>query len=230
MRVILRTYNNARVVDTIRQLKTTGRVTHFTVVINARQDSLDTPGLLTGLGFHREISCILLEDFGWAKALNAGLKSLPPVSNEDELVMIVSNEVEITKSEIDLAIEAALQDCSSCGYALFEGRREPSYSVPRNTFTIRRRRIFDRIGVFRESFDQQTGTGTGMEDYEFVLRAFSVERLLPFVGPRAVKLIRSPSNEKLAWENKGIEIIEGEYPPELVAEMRNHLSLQNKRS
>lgn len=230
MHAILRTYNNPRIVDIIRRLKATRRVTGFTVVINARQDSLDTPELLRELEFHREINCVLLEDFGWAKALNAGLKSLPPISSADELVLTVSNEVEVTSPEIDLAISAALQDSSSCGYALFDGRREPSYSVPRNTFTIRRRNIFDRIGLFQESFDQRAGTGTGMEDYELVLRAFSVERLLPFVGPKAVKLIRSPSNEKLAWENEGIEIIERDYPTELVTEMRNHLYLQNRNS
>src|SRR5437660_1548266 len=113
MDAIIRSYNTSDILRLIRGLWATRRVHHFIVVISAHEDDLDTPKLLRTLNCNSQIRPVMLEKFGWAKALNAGIKSLPPAVDRYELVMTVSNEVRISAQEIELMERAALKESAS---------------------------------------------------------------------------------------------------------------------
>jgi hypothetical protein len=228
MHTILRTFNSTKVLELIRLLSTAGLTTHFTVVINSKEDRIGTKRLLRDVDSAIPISLVTLDEYGWSRALNAGLRSLPPVSRDDELVMMVSNDVKAMPQEIKLLKEAALVEDASCGYALFEGRTEATYELPRNTFVVWRRRLFEEIGLFDESLDRDTG----MEDYDMVLRAFKHCKRLPFLGPKNVRLEqRTDVNlaDKLAWETRGVQMIEERYSKDVVEKVRNHIRHQNEQ-
>jgi hypothetical protein len=224
---ILRSYELLNALPLINQLNATHMINYITVVINSEEDHIDATRLLKPFDFSTPIFTVFLERFGWSKALNAGIRSLPTSANEQEFVLMVSNEVKIIPQELNLLIKAASLDNSSCGYALFKDRTEPTYRLPRNTFCIWKRKIFEEIGFFDESLDGDTG----MEDYDMVLRAFKSSKLLPFIGPKNVRIELPPDlnlAEKLEWENRGVEIIERRYPDTVVREVRKHIEYQNE--
>jgi hypothetical protein len=227
MHALIRSFNDPGVVDFIRRLQATRRVEQFTVLINEREETLHTAELLSTLDSTTQINCIPLKTFGWARWLNAGLTSILSSSDKDELVLIISNHVRVRTAELDSLTAAASRESAACGYALFADRHEPSFLVPRNTCIVWRAAVFERVGLFKEVYDQDGGTGTGMEDYEMVLRAFSKEGLLPFLGPAGVKLESDPSSAKLDWENRGISLIEKEYSQDVIFQLREHLSGQS---
>jgi len=202
-------------------------VNDITVVINSEEDHMQATCLLKPFDFSTPIFTVFLERFGWSKALNAGIRSLTTSVDKQELIMMVSNEVKIVPRELKLLIRASSLDNSSCGYALFKGRTEPTYRLPRNTFCIWKRRIFEEIGLFDERLDEDTG----MEDYDMIIRAYNHSQLLPFIGPKNVQ-IELPSNlnlaEKLNRENRGVGIIERRYPDMVVRKIREHIESQNK--
>src|SRR5687767_2959642 len=208
---ILRSFGTTRVLPLLESLSATGAVDSFTVACDAGRDSVNTPELLKSLDLPEPVRALPLEDYGWSRALNAGLRSLPPQRGEDEWVLVVSNEVGVRPDELGLLLGAASTPGASCGYALFEGRREPTYRLPRNTYIAWRRGVFRDCGPFDESLDGDTG----MEDYELVLRAYASARLLPFAGPRRVRLDPPPGAplpDKLAWESRGVALIEARHP------------------
>ncbi len=226
MFAILRSYNTRRVLNLIGRLATTGVINHFTVVINAKKDHIDTPKLLDDFECSIPIVALPLENYGWSKALNAGIRSLPPIKTEQELVMVVSNEVQVVDREVVMLKGAAASARASCGYALFEDRTEPTYRLPRNTYIVWKRRVLQELNLFDESLDQDLG----MEDYEMVLRAFRYKQLLPFIGSRSSKLDLSAHANlegKREREVRAVAAIEERYPKELVDEIRTHIKLQN---
>jgi hypothetical protein len=227
MHAILRSYNTDKVLTLIDHLKAIDLITCFTVVINSKKDRLDTARLLETRYPSTRIITVPLENYGWSKAINAGIRSLPPIRNDQEMVMVVSNEVQILPGEVDLLRRSASLPQASCGYALFEGRDEPTYRLPRNTFIIWKRSVFEEVGLFDENLDDDTG----MEDYDMVLRAYHLSQLLPFIGPKSVRIgprLENNMAEKLAWESRGVEIVERRYPPALVSKMREHIRNQNE--
>lgn len=227
MFTILRSYNSRKILDLIGQLTATGMTNHFTVVIDAKKDAIDTPRLLDDFESAIPIVALSLETYGWSKALNAGIRSLPPMKTEQELVMIVSNEVQIIPQEISMLKDAATRANASCGYALFDGRTEPTYRLPRNTYIVWKRRVVEDLNLFDETLDQDLG----MEDYEMVLRAFRLRQLLPYAGPKSSKLdLSSYANleEKRAREVRAVAAIEQRYPQEVVERIRTHIALQNE--
>lgn len=227
MHALIRTFNDPGIVDFIRRLQATKRVEQFTVLINEHEDTIHTGDLLSTLDSSTQINCIPLKTFGWARSLNAGLTSILSSYDKDELVLIISNHVRVRAPDLDSLMVAASRKAAACGYALFADRHEPSFLLPRNTCIVWRTAVFEHVGLFKEGYDQGAGTGTGMEDYEMVLRAFSKEGLLPFLGPAGVKLESDPSSAKIAWESRGIALIEKEYGQEVVLQMRKHLSEQH---
>lgn len=223
---ILRSYNTSKVLALVTQLSSTGMVDHITVVINSRKDRINTVTLLKSFDWPKPVLAVPIGEYGWSQALNAGLRSLPPPVDNRELVMMVSNEVEIMHEEVESLIRAARLENASCGYALFRGRMEPTYQLPRNTFIIWKRRLFGEIGLFDQSLDNDIG----MEDYDMVLRAFESKQLLPFLGCKNVSLKLRPGNnlaEKLGLESRGVAIVEQRHPIEVVSHVRTHIQMQN---
>lgn len=225
--VVLRSFNSTRVIDLIRRLSLSPiPLTSIVVVINAKRDLINTPKLLQEITCPFPIQVILLEQYGWAKALNAAIKSLPATDTRvPEFVMSVSNEVEIEPEHIRLLLAAASQMSASCGYALFQGRYETSYCVPRNTCVVWKRSLLLGIGLFDERLDSQGG----MEDYEMILRAFDHLQLLPFVVKKRARLfVRDTAGfpQKLAMEEQAIRAIEARYPQKAVNTVRAHLKSQ----
>ena len=227
LHAVLRSFNSTRVIDLIhRLLSSRTPFTSITVVIDAKRDSINTPKALREIACPFRIQVILLDEYGWSKALNAAIKSLPAANvGTPEFVMPLSNEVMIEPDHIELLLRSASAESASCGYALFQGRHEISYSVPRNTCTIWKRILFSSIGLFDERLDSQGG----MEDYELVLRAFDRLRLLPYVAEKRIGLVvRDPTGfpQKVAMEENAARTIEAGYPKEVVNTVRAHLRSQ----
>lgn len=225
MHAILRTYNNPKTIDLIHRLGNSAVFQGIVVVINGRQDKINTQELIMERAFKTPIQIISLQDYGWSRAINAGLHALPPITENKELVLLVSNEVEIEPREIEQLKEAALSEHASCGYALFKNRTEPSYRLPRNTCAVWRRSLFDEIGYFDEELDSRGG----MEDYEMVLRAYSQKELLPRIGAKDVKLDiddkRMPG--KLKMEMKAIAFIERQFLEKAVMKVNGQILKEN---
>ena len=136
--------------------------------------------------------------------------------------MPISNEVLIESNQIQMLLRAAGKKRASCGYALFKGRFESSYCVPRNTCAIWKRSLFSNIGLFNERLDNSGG----MEDYEMVLRAFRHLELFPFPLEKRIGLVmREPNSfqQKIAMENQAIQTIEASYPKQVVITVKEHL-------
>lgn len=228
MHTVLRSYNSTEVLNLIRRLSSTGFVTSFSVVINSREDRIGTGRLLKAIDSPIPIVLVPLEEYGWSRALNAGIRALPPIRHYDELVMMVSNGVRIIPGEVSLMKQAALKQDASCGYALFEGRDELTYRMPRNTFIVWRRKLFEEAGLFDERLD----TDTGMEDYDMVLRACQHTNRLPYIGPKNARIqLRSDIDltAKLGWEARGVQLVEKRYPRDLVMKVRDHIRRENEK-
>lgn len=227
MYAILRTYNTEKILETINNLQKTKFIKQFFVIINANKDYLNTPKLISEYYDQKYVLPIPIDNYGWAKALNSGIRSLPTLKNKKELVLVVSNEIQINKNELSLLKQKAVSNNASCGYSLFKSRDEPTYRVPRNTYIVWQRQIFEEVGLFDESLDDSTG----MEDYEMVLRSYANNRRLPFLGAKNVDLklrIETNLEKKLEWELRGIKIIEKNYPNNLIDKIKLHLEQQNK--
>jgi hypothetical protein len=221
---ILRTYNNANVFCIIDNLVRTRLVERIIVVIDATRDSL-TASIIRRQKRLVNIIVAEINDYGWALALNHGLQLLPCGGDNEELVLIISNEVRINLRQLKLLIRAALSPEASCGYALFRSRKESTYLIPRNTCMIWRRSVLhDSNNAFDTSLDD-----LGMEDYDMLLRSFTATGLLPFVGPRDVVLSTPPSREKIEREKAALSFIESRYSMSIVASVSKHIRLQNER-
>lgn len=224
---LLRSFNSTRVIDLIhRLLLSPTPFTSIIVVVDEKRDQINTPKLLREISCPFPIQVVLLEQYGWSKALNAGIKSLPVADVKvPEFVMPVSDEVMIEPEHIRLLLEAASQRNAFCGYALFQERYETSYSVPRNTCVVWKRSPLLSMGLFDERLDSQGG----MEDYEMILRAFDRLQLLPFAAKKRVGLVvRDPVSfpQKVAMEEHAIRAIEAHYSEEVVNTIRAHLRNQ----
>ena len=226
MYAILRSFNTRKVLDLIARLNEIEFISRFVVVINAKEDKINTPKLLAEFKPLKPTILVPIENYGWSKALNAGLCALPPATERNELVLMVSNEVHVTPQNILRLKQAASQPTASCGYSLFADRTSPTYYLPRNTYIVWKRAVFEAVGLFDERLDE----GIGMEDYQMALRAFQHLQLLPFLGPQEVRIDARPGiEEKVGRELKGVEAIERDFPAELVRTVREHLNYQNRR-
>ncbi|GAI78355.1 unnamed protein product, partial [marine sediment metagenome] len=212
LHAVLRSFNSGSVIELVNRLALAKSLESIIVVVDEKRDTIDTPKLLREASCPLPIKVIQLTEYGWSKALNVAIQSLPitDVSN-DEFVMPISNEVLIEPDQIQMLLRVASQEDASCGYALFEGRYELSYSVPRNTCAIWKRSLFSTICYFNERLDNEGG----MEDYDMVLCAFNRFHLLPFPSEERIKLVvRDPEHfaQKIAVEERAIKAIEIRYP------------------
>ncbi len=161
------------------------------VVVNGTQDAANTPEFLRSTfpiqSKEGKIETIVLKDYGWSKALNAGLRASMPKGDYETRLMI-SNEINPTVEQlIDMhektlkgtGIASASYGLFNTGsYALFEGREEPTCLVPRNTFTLWRSASMHGF-AFNEKLDSQMG----MEDVYMGLQIYDRTKLLPVLGP-----------------------------------------------
>lgn len=230
--VILRFYNAPKVLELIQRLSLSNiRPDSITAVIDTNRDSTDTPKLISENTSFLPIRVLPLCDWGWSKALNAAIASLPaPSSTVNEFIMAISNDVQIEKDGIEMLLRSASKKDASCGYALFEDRNEPSYTVPRNTCALWKRMLFSTVGPFNELLDP---TG-GMEDYEMAIRAFSCLHLLPFTTERRMGRSNIPDAERLIKEEKAMKNIEirysnaGRYSNTRLKKLKAHLYSERK--
>jgi len=229
LHIILRSFNNDKIVNVIHRISLSPiPITSVNVAIDKEKDLGKTPNLISELNYTFPIQPILLENYGWSKALNVAIDNLPLVdASASEFVMPISNEVMIEPEDFQLLLDAANQEKASCGYALFKKRYEPSYSIPRNTCIVWKRNLLSTIDPFKECLDNHGG----MEDYEMVLRVFDRLGLLPFAAKRRIGLIiRDPENflEKIKNEEDTIKKIEEHYnySQEIVDNLKEHLKNQ----
>ena len=227
--VILRSFNSPRVVELLQQLSLSNiRPESVTIVVDAKRDFIDTPKLIHEKTYPFPILVQSLDDYGWAKALNTAIVSLSALgSTANEFIMAISNEVRIEPDGIEMLLHVASKDGASCGYALFEGRDEPSYTVPRNTCAIWNMLLFSTVGEFDERLD----SAGGMEDYEMVMRAFDRLHLLPFAAERRMELlIRDPVTfaQKLSAEERAMKTIDMRYSDGVLKTLKAHLTSENK--
>lgn len=214
MHAILRSYHRPALPAILHTLDALEALSSLVVVVRA-----DEPRPVAARTVATPLQIRAIEHWGWARALNAGLRALP---TDDESVLIVSNEVEVTAPLLDNLAEAAARSASSCGYAAFVGRDEPSYQVPRNTCAIWSRAVFE-LGEFDERLDDDTG----MEDYEMVVRAYCARRLLPRrASLRATIHVRADVDQaaKVAREVRGMRLIEARYPAADIGALQRHLA------
>lgn len=224
---ILRSYDAKGVFGIISRLSSCRTLLESAIiVIDAKRAPPDTAQGIETMDSPFPVQVVMLEHYGWSKALNAAIKSLP---NEDfkipEYIMPVSNEVMIKPENIRKLLELASEEGTSCGYALFKSRFEPSYRVPRNTFAIWKRRLFSSIGLFDETLDRCGG----MEDYEMTLRAFSRLRLVPLTPKQRIGLIirdQGAFPQKIANEENAMKTVESYYSADVIREVRKHLETQ----
>jgi len=231
--VLLRSYNSYKVFELIKKLSKTGIFSSITVIINEKEDNIDTKNILKNLSNKIPLYSISLYDYGWSKALNAGIKYL--INNhilkdqaENTFIMPISNEVKIDKERILLLLETASKDNVSCAYTLFYDRLETTYLLPRNTCLLWKLNVFHEIGYFNENND----LNMGMEDYEMALRCFQKQNLLPAVIPIKCTLkIRDKAifNNKLNNECFAVKLIEENFPKEIVDHLKKHINNENKK-
>ena len=223
---LLRAYNNPLVVDLIRNIADEGIVDDFVVVINADKDTIGTKDLLSQSAYASQVNALPINNYGWSRALNAGLAAMPEMTNGNELVLCISNEVEITRDQFLRTTEAVLGHADALiGYVLFEDRHEPSYCLPRNTCGLWKRARLAELGDFIEELDQKQG----MEDVEMVLRGYLHKNWLPYLGATNVKIaVRQDieTKSKREWDTlKGINTL---YKPKILQTVYSHIQEQNK--
>ena len=226
MFAIIRTYNNSLVFKLIDKLIKTKLFSKVVVVVNISADKIGTVDKLHATYGDKYINIVPLTEWGWSKAINAGLRKIAELGNYEDSVLMISNKVGITVEDIVQLQAAARNQNASCGFALFDGRKEASYLVPRNTCALWKLALFYRIGFFDESLDSQGG----MEDYEMVLRAYQKEHRLPFLGPRKVRLLMSVDSDfymTIEKEIKSIQHINSQYSVSIVSTVQKHLKRQN---
>ncbi|MEK6898285.1 MAG: glycosyltransferase family A protein [Nanoarchaeota archaeon] len=194
---ILRAWNNPSIVDLIATLDPV--VNKMIVVVNGSKDQngnlldkINTLELLRHSKFAGKIETRVLENYGWSKALNEGLRMSTP-KGDYETRLIISNEVNPTQEQlmemqkqvlVGNGIASGVYGLFSTGsYSLFDGREEPTYLVPRNTCTLWRSDAM-RGFTFNEKLDSQAG----MEDVYMGLQIYDKTKLLPSLGPTDVKL------------------------------------------
>ncbi|MFN0278012.1 MAG: hypothetical protein ACKVRN_05345 [Pyrinomonadaceae bacterium] len=221
MFAIIRAKSLLEAMPQIRALEATTCVQHIVTVL-----SLDAGLSLKQINLKNcSIETIVLREFGWSKSLNVGIKALSSGRSEDNFVLIVSTTVCVETYDVQSMMNSAQMQNASCSFALFEGREEPSYLLPRNTYIVWKKSVLERLGTFDETLDESTG----MEDYEMVLRAYKELQKVPYLGSRSVK-VKIPDSvtfeRKLDRERKGIALIEERYNKPLVESLHHHLAQQ----
>lgn len=137
-------------------------------MINELKDTIHTGSRLLNLETGLDIELIRLENYGWSKGLNAAIKKAAFDHHTYQYLFSVSNEVTITEEIVRNMVGKTESTLVSCAYVLFKGRKERSYSIPRNTCCLWPMALFSKIGFFNEVYDNSNG----MEDYDMVLRAY----------------------------------------------------------
>lgn len=156
------------------------------VIVNGKKDAGNTPELLkyqcSNLVHNGQLESVVLQDYDWSVALNEGLRKSPPRRPNTTRLMI-STEVSPTPEQLIEMQEQTLRGngFTTGSYAIFAGRNEDTYSLPRNTFTIWNADAMHGF-KFNEQLDAKHGK-QGMEDVYMGLALCAKKRLLPSLGP-----------------------------------------------
>lgn len=223
--VLLRTHSTPDICARLARIVKLAPVRRLLIVTDVARDDCDTPSLLASTSFDLPLETVLVHNLGWASSLNVALDRLDHLGNASDSILILSSEVTIDHPQLDSICRASVQPGSSCGYALFSGRHEPSYQIPRNTCAVWSRRTFETFHRFDPWCDSQGG----MEDYDLALRAFHRCGWLPRLGSVGLPLmVRQNTNqhEKANRELEAIKKIETRYPATTVAAFRKHLQAE----
>lgn len=197
---ILRAYNDKRIFKLIENINP--YVHHFNIVININKDK-NLESALRSNPLSEKITPLPIRNYGWSKALNAGIKEVP---KESDLVLCISNGVEFLESDNfnSLSREASKPE-NSCSFPTYKDRNEFAWKIPRNTCTFWNKKVFEEIGYFNESLD----SGEGMEDYELALRAYIEKGLTPKRMSEQVRVsLWRPEKIKEIAENQRQQILE----------------------
>ena len=162
---------------------------------------------------------VLLNDYGWARALNAGVRAIS--AEPGAFVLAISHEVHVHRHHIDALVDASGSGVS-CAYASFQARRSASYRMPRNTFCMWPCRTLLEEGLFDERLDERGG----MEDYDLALRLFAHRGLVPRLAARGVVLDRpdpSAHLDKCRREAAAMRQIESRHGAAVVSAFRRAL-------
>jgi hypothetical protein len=219
---VLRTYNNEAVFRLIRELGAIEEISDIYVVINQKEDKIETARRVGEITLKQKIRCVSLTDYGWSKALNAAIGKIAENRFPTDFLLCVSNEVRAAQEHVKNLLSAARLPASSCGYALFADVNKPSFSIPRNTFCIWKLAIFKKIGLFDERLDRCGG----MEDFDFSLRAYQELGLIPVLGAKRVRIDLPPKNvfeKKAKSESAAMSMILKRYPEALVQQFMQKL-------
>ncbi|MBI2043114.1 hypothetical protein HYT25_01860 [Candidatus Pacearchaeota archaeon] len=145
--------------------------------------------------------------------------------NDYETRLMISNEVNPTPEQLSEMQQQILKGSAitseviglfnTGSYALFEGREEPTYLVPRNTCTLWRSAAMQGF-AFNEKLDLQQG----MEDIYMGLEIYKRHKLLPSLGPVNVELSIRPEVDQRVKTQKERETVK-RYLPEFNIETIN---------
>ncbi|MEK6905085.1 MAG: hypothetical protein AABX24_01665 [Nanoarchaeota archaeon] len=223
---LLRAYNNPLVVDLIRNIADENIVDDFVVVINADKDTIGTKDLLSQSVYASRVKALPINNYGWSRALNAGLAAMPEMVNGNELVLCISNEVSLARREFEDNQRVLFShDEALMSYVLFKGRDEPSYCLPRNTCGLWKRARLLELGDFLEELDQKQG----MEDVEMVLRGYQQGKWLPYLGATDLSItVKQDVETKTKKEWETIMGINQLYTPETLKAVYSHIQAENK--
>lgn len=224
---MLRSYDNLRVFDLICNL-ITNTIVDDLVVVTKDQDKVDTRERMHDHPFSSRIIPVYLEKFGWSRWLNEGTRALPPQNSEKDLLLCISNEVNLLPEKFKEMQRSVLDNADALvSYVLFAGRLEPSYHLPRNTCCLWRRSHLEQLGGFYERLDLKHFSG--MEDVEMALRGFEFKNWRPYLGAKEVDLeIRKGVDMvvKTGKEEDSVKKINSLYDSGLVTTFYQHLEAQ----
>ncbi len=226
--VVLRPMRSAKLVEVIHSLAQTALVNSAVIATDQARDDGYTRHLLNATDFAIPVHLIELDNYGWAKALNACWDFILRIPADGErYILNLSTEVALEGQKgLSALLDAVRTDGASCGYALFSGRNEFSYRVPRNTCALWRASVWTEVG----HFDTELDAMGGMEDFDLVLRAYQKRGWLPFPANHVFSVgIPNPEffPRKLRNELDAIEIISKRYPEEIVTAVMSHVSTLN---
>lgn len=230
---ILRAWNNPSIEGLIAKLDPV--VNKIIVVVNGPQDKINTPEILANSEFSKKIETIVLENYGWSKALNAGLRASMP-KEDYETRLIISNEVNPTTEQLEEMQRQVLRGIGKNisgaygvftlgSYGLFKDRHEQTYQVPRNTFTLWVSKIIDGF-----EFNEKLDLKQGMEDVYMGLQIYEKKSYLPSLGPTDVDLnIREGVNieEKTRKEYETVKEYSADFKPETIKAYFGALNVLN---
>lgn len=217
---LIRSFSNELIATFVAGLLNVG-VDAVVVLINSTKDTADTATRLSrAFPVDRRVSSIGLDDYGWSRSLNAGIRYVER-AHPGSAFLACSTDIQLT-SEMLRELKDATISSQWCGFSRFRNQRGRSFQVPRNTCCMWHPGAFRQAGLFDETLD----SFQGMEDYELCLRGFEQFRLLP----QAIRLqpdlghrFGAVQVDKTRREVEQMRLIDERFPTPVLVEFWEHL-------